>query len=84
MADIEVPKDKKVVLKEAEEKVNKIEKQYKEGLLSNEEREEHVVETWTEAKDKIGDLVKKQLGKNNSINFIITSRARGSWPNLIR
>ncbi len=43
--------------------MNKIEKQYKEGLLSNEEREEHVVETWTEAKDKIGDLVKKHSGR---------------------
>ena len=79
MADIEVPKGKEVVLKEAEEKVNKIEKQYKEGLLSNEERGEHVVETWTKAKNEIGDLVMKTLGENNSINFIITSKARGSW-----
>jgi DNA-directed RNA polymerase subunit beta' len=79
MVDAMVPEGKKEILDAAKEKVDVVESQYEEGLLTNEERKQKIIEIWTKAKDDIGDLVPGILGPNNSINQIITSKARGSW-----
>jgi DNA-directed RNA polymerase subunit beta' len=79
MTDIKVPEGKKKILDETENLVSEIESQYEEGLLTDNERKERVIELWTEAKDKIGDLVPETLGEESSVNVIISSGARGNW-----
>ena len=83
VSDMEVPEEKKELLAEAEAQVEKITKQYMRGLISNEERYNLVIETWTETIDKVTKALMDNLGKFNPINMMADSGARGS-KNQIR
>ena len=68
------------VIKEATEKVEKITKQFKRGLITDNERYESVIQTWFDAKDKIYDDLDKSLKAHpySAITMMIESKARGS------
>ena len=68
------------VIKEATEKVEKITKQFKRGLITDNERYESVIQTWFDAKDKIYDDLDKSLKAHpySAITMMIDSKARGS------
>lgn len=83
VADMEIPPEKYELISEAEEKVEKYERAYRRGLISNEEREERVIETWTETTEKVTDALMKGLGKLNNVFIMAHSGARGS-KNQIR
>ncbi|MDQ1284508.1 MAG: DNA-directed polymerase subunit beta [Patescibacteria group bacterium] len=78
MDDLVVPEAKKNILKEAEEKVEVIKKQYNMGLLTEEERKGKVIEIWNEAKNKITDAVRGSMDKEGSVYSMVYSKARGS------
>ena len=71
---------KEEVIKEATEKVEKITKQFKRGLITDSERYESVIQTWFDAKDKIYDDLDKSLKAHpySAITMMIDSKARGS------
>ena len=73
-------KIKEEVINEAKEKVDKITKQFKRGLITDRERYENVIQTWFDAKDKIYDDLDKSLKANpySPITMMIESKARGS------
>ena len=75
------PPGKGRVIKNAEKEVDKIESQFEEGLLTNSERREKVIDIWTDTREKMGIMSRETLqeDENNSIFFIIDSKARGSW-----
>lgn len=77
--DVTTPAGKSEMLASAQEKVNLITGQYQDGLLTNDERKERVIEAWSDVKEKIDAGVPKELGEKNSITIIIESGARGSW-----
>ena len=81
MTDAKTPPGKGVVIKNAEKEVDKIESQFEEGLLTNSERREKVIDIWTDTREKMGIMSRETLqeDENNSIFFIIDSKARGSW-----
>jgi DNA-directed RNA polymerase subunit beta' len=79
MDDIAIPAEKEEILKSAEERVSLIDGQYQEGFLTNEERAERIIETWSDTKDSVDAVVPENLGKENPIRVIIDSGARGSW-----
>lgn len=83
VADMEIPEAKKELIAEAREKVNIYEKNYRRGLMSNDERYERVIETWSETTDKVTDALMANLGETNNINIMAVSGARGS-KNQIR
>ena len=83
VADMKVPDAKAGYLKEAEEKVDKYERAYRRGLISNEERYERVIETWSETTDKVTDALMAGLERLNNIYIMAHSGARGS-KNQIR
>ncbi|MBC5998111.1 DNA-directed RNA polymerase subunit beta' [Romboutsia ilealis] len=83
VADMKVPDAKAGYLKEAEEKVDKYERAYRRGLISNEERYERVIETWSETTDKVTDALMEGLERLNNIYIMAHSGARGS-KNQIR
>ncbi|MFH1838357.1 MAG: DNA-directed RNA polymerase subunit beta' [Candidatus Kuenenbacteria bacterium] len=62
----------------AEEKVDEIQNQYDEALLTQEERYNKIIEIWTETKDKIIQLCKGILDEGSSAFYMIESGARGS------
>ena len=71
---------KEEVIKEATEKVEKITKQFKRGLITDNERYESVIQTWFDAKDKIYADLDKSLKSHpySAITMMIDSKARGS------
>ena len=78
ISDMEIPKQKKEYLAEAEEMVEKITKKYKRGFMTDDERHNKVIETWNIANDKITDALLAGLGKYNNIFMMANSGARGS------
>ena len=83
VADMKIPEAKKGYITEAEEKVDKYEKAYRRGLISDEERYERVIETWTETTEKVTDALMAGLDRLNNIYIMAHSGARGS-KNQIR
>ncbi|PRR79808.1 DNA-directed RNA polymerase subunit beta' [Clostridium vincentii] len=77
-SDMIVPPAKFVLLKEADETVGKIEKMYKRGFISNEERYERVIEKWTKTTEEVADALMESLDKFNPIYMMADSGARGS------
>ena len=67
VADMDIPEAKYTYIKEAEDLVDKYEKAYRRGLISNDERYEKVIETWTETTDKVTDALMDGLDRMNNI-----------------
>lgn len=83
MADVEVPDIKPEILKKADVEVQKYEKAFRRGLISDEERYERVIDIWNGATDDLTDYVMKGFDKLNNIYIMADSGARGS-KNQIR
>ncbi len=78
-ADLVVPEEKGEIISQAEGQISLIRAQYEEGLLTERERRERVIEAWHDAKSKIDKLIPAKLGEKNPVYMIIASGARGSW-----
>ncbi|MBR1895847.1 MAG: DNA-directed RNA polymerase subunit beta', partial [Pyramidobacter sp.] len=83
VADIIVPEAKKTILADAEAQVHQIERQYKRGRMSENERYTAVIRIWEEATNDVTKQVLANLEKFNPINMMADSGARGS-TNQIR
>jgi DNA-directed RNA polymerase subunit beta' len=83
VSDIVIPDEKKEFIDAAEEKVIKIEKQYKRGLLTNKERKENAVKVWAETTNNVTSALMSNLDRFNPIFMMANSGARGS-TNQIR
>nr|WP_317922803.1 DNA-directed RNA polymerase subunit beta' [Tepidimicrobium xylanilyticum] len=83
MSDVIVPKRKIELLAKAEEEVDKFEKSYRRGLISDEERYEKVIEIWNRTTEEITDALMDELDHMNNIYVMAHSGARGS-KNQIR
>ncbi len=83
VADMEIPEEKKALIAQAEQKVAAYEKSYRRGLMSNDERYERVIDTWSRTTDLVTDALMANLGELNNINIMAVSGARGS-KNQIR
>ncbi|SCG84110.1 DNA-directed RNA polymerase subunit beta' [Proteiniborus sp. DW1] len=81
--DIVVPEEKEVLISEAEEKVDKYEKSYRRGLISDEERYERVIEVWNRTTEQVTEALMNNLDPLNNIFIMAQSGARGS-KNQIR
>ena len=80
--DIVVLPDKAVILDEAQDRVDKITKQFRRGLITEEERYERVISIWSKAKDDIQEKLMKTLGTQNPIFMMSDSGARGNASNF--
>ncbi|SKA92733.1 DNA-directed RNA polymerase subunit beta' [Clostridium sp. USBA 49] len=77
-SDMIVPKAKKTLLEQADAAVDKIEKMYRRGFISEEERYERVIETWSKTTEDVADALMDSLDKFNPIFMMADSGARGS------
>ncbi|MDL2205709.1 DNA-directed RNA polymerase subunit beta' [Eubacteriales bacterium OttesenSCG-928-N13] len=78
VADIIVPAKKKEILDSAEEQVHRIEREFKRGLLSENERYMSVTSIWETATNDVTKEVMASLDEFNPINMMAQSGARGS------
>ena len=83
MGDIIVPDEKQELIGVAEKEVDRFEKTYRRGLISDEERYEKVIEIWNNTTEEVTDALMKTLDPMNNINIMAVSGARGS-KNQIR
>ncbi len=78
VSDMTVPPEKPQIIAEAQETVDKITKNFKRGLITEEERYKEVVETWKASDDKLTKALLDGLDKYNNIFMMADSGARGS------
>jgi DNA-directed RNA polymerase subunit beta' len=82
--DLPELKEKDLLIDEATNKVEVIQEQYEEGLLTDSERYAKVIEEWTKTKDLIADICKKGLLNSLPVFSMIDSGARGSWAQPVQ
>jgi len=76
--DLEIPSEKSEIIEEATRRVEEINQHYAEGLITGEEREQKVIDVWTDASNKIADAILRNLDEFNPVNMMAKSGARGS------
>ncbi|MFN3301672.1 MAG: DNA-directed RNA polymerase subunit beta' [Patescibacteria group bacterium] len=73
---------KKELLAEAEKEIEKVEKEFEEGLLTEDEKYIKTIEIWTKIRDKIATLCRQVFSPFSSVFSMVESGARGSWSQL--
>ena len=76
--DIQIPDAKESILNEARKEVKAIENQYKQGLITDGERYNKVIDIWTHTTDRVSDVMFEALDQFNPIFMMADSGARGS------
>ncbi|MDD6261626.1 MAG: DNA-directed RNA polymerase subunit beta' [Clostridiales bacterium] len=78
VADMIIPKEKKAMLAETEEKVIKIDQQYRRGYVSAEERMRYTLAEWEATTEAVSDVMFNGFAKDNPIYIMQDSGARGN------
>ncbi|MCM3413291.1 DNA-directed RNA polymerase subunit beta' [Metabacillus litoralis] len=82
VSDIIVLKEKQEIIGEAQAKVDNVLKQFRRGLITEDERYERVISIWSAAKDNIQGKLMASLDKRNPIFMMSDSGARGNASNF--
>ncbi|MDD4200218.1 MAG: DNA-directed RNA polymerase subunit beta' [Eubacteriales bacterium] len=83
ISDMEIPVEKSRIIAESEELVDRYDKAYRRGLISDKERYEKVIEIWNKTTDDVAEALMNSLGSLNNLYIMAHSGARGS-KNQIR
>ncbi|HEY9059155.1 MAG TPA: DNA-directed RNA polymerase subunit beta' [Pseudobacteroides sp.] len=78
VSDMVIPEIKQHYLKETEDRIENIVKQYKRGLISDEERYNSVIAAWTETVESITQALMANLDRFNPVYMMAHSGARGN------
>ena len=79
ISDITSDFDKATIMEFYEDQAAKVQTQYETGLISDDERRAELIDTWNSATDEVAAAMQKGMGKQNAINRMVTSGARGNW-----
>ena len=79
VADVAVPEAKKQILEEAEKKKDEILKQYRRGLITEEERYNEVIKVWENVTDQVTEAMKANFDDLNPIYMMAQSGARRKY-----
>ena len=82
MDDVKVPEAKEGLLKEADEKVEQIRKQYVRGLITDNERYNAVINIWEETTNRVSNAMEENFDELNPIYMMVKSGARGNMNQL--
>ena len=78
-SDIEIPKEKGEILAAAEKEVDKVERLFSRGLMSEDERYRKVIDIWNKATEDVADaLMKNTMDQFNPLFMMANSGARGN------
>ena len=80
--DVKVPPAKKQILADANVEVDKVLKQYKRGLITDQERYNSVIKIWEAATDKVTEAMKDNFDRLNPVYMMSESGARGNVNQL--
>ena len=83
--DLVIPSIKQNLIKTSHDKIKEFEHQYQEGLILHKEKQQRIIDVWSECTDKVSQEVTKTLAKSdaatqriNSVHMMVHSGARGS------
>ena len=78
--DVVTPSDKQVILNRFQKKADEVDTQYQKGIITHDERQQELIEIWTEATEEVTASMRKALssGMFNPIDVMVTSGARGN------
>ena len=82
ISDISTLSSKKEIVAESRKKVAAVTKQFRRGLITDEERHQRTIDVWNEAKDEIQDQLVDSMEWNNPIFMMSDSGARGNISNF--
>ncbi|MCD7847777.1 MAG: DNA-directed RNA polymerase subunit beta' [Oscillospiraceae bacterium] len=82
VSDAVIPPQKKDILADADSRVDKIDKQYKRGLISRAEKSKRFIEIWSQATDDVTTALQDNMDKYNPIYMMSDSGARGSLAQI--
>ncbi|WP_268246153.1 DNA-directed RNA polymerase subunit beta' [Aerococcus sanguinicola] len=82
ISDITVLDTKNELVDEGHKRVDNITKQYRRGLITDDERYEQVISTWNKVKDEIENRLKNSLSAENPFFIMMDSGARGNISNF--
>jgi DNA-directed RNA polymerase subunit beta' len=82
--NVKVPEEKPKIIEKSKKLEEEVISQWKDGLLSEEERYQKIIEIWTQAKKELEKVLPKTLDKNGSTYDLFTSGARGTMTSLIQ
>ncbi len=80
--DAVIPPAKKEILADAESRIDRVNRDYRRGLINNDERSRHVIEIWNKATEDVADALKGNLDEFNPIFMMADSGARGSMSQI--
>ncbi len=75
MADITIPEAKERILAEAQQEVENVNQAWRRGLLTDQERNERVIETWQQTTKKVADSVRDNMDPNGTLATMANSGA---------
>ena len=76
--DVTTPESKAAILDEHEKRAQKVEGQYRKGIITDDERRQELIEIWTEATDEVRKAMEDQFTPTNPIYMMANSGARGN------
>ncbi|RKI71536.1 DNA-directed RNA polymerase subunit beta' [bacterium 1xD42-67] len=82
IADMTVPSKKYELIRETEKEIVKIDKLYRRGNLTNDERHRHIVEAWEKTTKDVTDALQASMDQYNPIFMMADSGARGSMAQI--
>ena len=82
ISDMVVPEEKAELIAETEKKIISIERQYKRGLITDDERRSRVIEEWEQTTKDVTKELQKNLDEYNPIYMMANSGARGSMNQI--
>ncbi len=82
--NVRVPEEKPKIIAEAKKLEEKVVSEWSDGLLSEDERYQKIIEIWTQAKKELEKVLPKTLDKNGSTYDLFTSKARGDITSLLQ
>ncbi|HVM15725.1 MAG TPA: DNA-directed RNA polymerase subunit beta', partial [Egibacteraceae bacterium] len=81
-ADVEAPPEKAAILEEHDELAQKVEMQFRKGVITDDERKQELIETWTEATNRVATAMEDNFGRLNPIYMMAASGARGNMTQI--
>ncbi|MEV5539331.1 DNA-directed RNA polymerase subunit beta' [Saccharopolyspora shandongensis] len=84
ITDVVVPPNKTEILDGYEAKADQVEKRYRRGALSYQERNAELVKVWTAAKDEVAEAMEANFPEDNSISVIVKSGAAGNMTQVVQ
>ena len=82
VCDATIPPQKAELIAEAEGKIDKVNRNYSRGLITDAERSDRVIEIWENCTKKVADELKANFDRYNPINMMLDSGARGNDSQL--